>query len=230
MFGIPCPEIDPVLASLDPLGVRWVPVRHETAAVHMAEGVYKTTGKVSAVLANPGPGSANLLPGVITALHEGVSGVRRHRAAAPRSDLSVAARDVPLPRRSAPALPRRREVGRAGVRAPSARRGGAHGGARDVGRAAGTGPARDPGGVLYETASDAPAPSAARPTSPCLPPARRGAARAGGGPPRPSAASADRRRGAASTAPAPTTLCSSWSRSSIAGGGHDDGPLGGAAR
>jgi acetolactate synthase-1/2/3 large subunit len=38
----------------------------------MAEGLYKTTGKVAAVLGNPGPGSANLLPGVVTALHEGV--------------------------------------------------------------------------------------------------------------------------------------------------------------
>jgi len=38
----------------------------------MAEGLYKTTGAVAAVLGNPGPGSANLLPGVITARHEGV--------------------------------------------------------------------------------------------------------------------------------------------------------------
>ncbi len=49
-----------------------MPVRHEAAGVHMAEGLYKTTGKVAAVLGNPGPGSANLLPGVITARHEGV--------------------------------------------------------------------------------------------------------------------------------------------------------------
>jgi acetolactate synthase-1/2/3 large subunit len=49
-----------------------VPVRHEAAGVHMAEGLYKTTGQVAAVLGNPGPGSANLLPGVITARHEGV--------------------------------------------------------------------------------------------------------------------------------------------------------------
>jgi acetolactate synthase-1/2/3 large subunit len=38
----------------------------------MAEGLYKTTGQVAVVLGNPGPGSANLLPGVITARHEGV--------------------------------------------------------------------------------------------------------------------------------------------------------------
>jgi acetolactate synthase-1/2/3 large subunit len=72
VFGLPCPEVDPILASLEPYGLRLVPIRHEAAAVHMAEGLYKTTGQVAAVLGNPGPGSANLLPGVITARHEGV--------------------------------------------------------------------------------------------------------------------------------------------------------------
>lgn len=72
LFGLPSPEIDPLLAQLDAHGIRMVPVRHEAAGVHVAEGLYKTTGKVAAVLGNPGPGSANLLPGVVTALHEGV--------------------------------------------------------------------------------------------------------------------------------------------------------------
>lgn len=72
VFGLPCPEVDPLLASLEAHGMRLVPIRHEAAAVHMAEGLYKTTGQVAAVLGNPGPGSANLLPGVITARHEGV--------------------------------------------------------------------------------------------------------------------------------------------------------------
>ena len=72
LFGLPSPEVDPLLAELEAHGIRLVPVRHEAAAVHMAEGLYKTTGKAAAVLGNPGPGSANLLPGVITALHEGI--------------------------------------------------------------------------------------------------------------------------------------------------------------
>jgi acetolactate synthase-1/2/3 large subunit len=72
VFGLPSPEVDPLLAALDGHGIRLVPVRHEAAAVHMAEGLYKTTGRVAAVLGNPGPGSANLIPGVITARHEGV--------------------------------------------------------------------------------------------------------------------------------------------------------------
>ncbi|MBK8294620.1 MAG: thiamine pyrophosphate-binding protein [Solirubrobacterales bacterium] len=71
MFGLPSPASDPILAQLKSHGIRFVPVRHEAAAVHMAEGLYRTTGKVGAVIGNPGPGSANLLPGVITALHEG---------------------------------------------------------------------------------------------------------------------------------------------------------------
>ena len=71
-FGLPSPEIDPLFAQFEKHGIRLVPMRHEAAAVHMAEGYYKTTGKVAAVLGNPGPGSANLIPGVTTALHEGV--------------------------------------------------------------------------------------------------------------------------------------------------------------
>ncbi|MFN8032322.1 MAG: thiamine pyrophosphate-binding protein [Mycobacterium sp.] len=72
IFGLPCPEIDPLLAHLETHGIRLVPFRHEAAGVHMAEGLYKTTGRVAAVLGNPGPGSANLIPGAVTALHEGV--------------------------------------------------------------------------------------------------------------------------------------------------------------
>src|SRR5262245_28784295 len=71
VFGLPSPEIDPLLAALDGQGIRLVPIRHEAAGAHMAEGLYKTTGQVAAVIGNPGPGSANLLPGVITARHEG---------------------------------------------------------------------------------------------------------------------------------------------------------------
>lgn len=71
-FGLPCPELDPLLAALEGNGIRFVPIRHEAAAAHMAEGIYKTTGEVAVVLGNPGPGSANLLPGIVTARHEGV--------------------------------------------------------------------------------------------------------------------------------------------------------------
>ena len=72
VFGLQSPEADPILAALEGNGIRFVPIRHEAAAVHMAEGLYKTTGRVAAVLGNPGPGTANLLPGLVTARHEGV--------------------------------------------------------------------------------------------------------------------------------------------------------------
>jgi acetolactate synthase I/II/III large subunit len=72
VFGLPCPEIDPFLAALDANDIRFVPIRHESAGVHMAEGLYKTIGEVAIVLGNPGPGSANLIPGLVTARHEGV--------------------------------------------------------------------------------------------------------------------------------------------------------------
>lgn len=72
LFGLPSPTVDPILANLEENGIRFIPVHHESAALHMAEGLYKTTGQASAVIANPGPGSANLIPGVITARHEGV--------------------------------------------------------------------------------------------------------------------------------------------------------------
>src|SRR5512136_2066969 len=72
VFGLSCPEIDPLLAALEANGIRLVPIRHEAAAVHMAEGMYKTTGQVAVVLGNPGPGTANMFPGLVTARHEGV--------------------------------------------------------------------------------------------------------------------------------------------------------------
>jgi acetolactate synthase I/II/III large subunit len=72
VFGLPCPELDPILAKLGDYDMRLVPLRHEAAGAHMAEGLYKTTGQVAALVGNPGPGSANFLPGVFTARHEGV--------------------------------------------------------------------------------------------------------------------------------------------------------------
>ncbi len=72
VFGLPCPEVDPLLVSLEANAIRFVPIRHEAAAVYMAQGLFKATGQVGAVLGNPGPGTANLVPGVVTARHEGV--------------------------------------------------------------------------------------------------------------------------------------------------------------
>ncbi len=40
--------------------MRWVAPRHEAAAAHMADGVFKTTGEIPVVMAGYGPGIANL--------------------------------------------------------------------------------------------------------------------------------------------------------------------------
>jgi acetolactate synthase-1/2/3 large subunit len=71
-FGLPCPELDPLLAALEGNGIRFVPVRHESAAAYLAAGLYETTGQVAVLLTNPGPGSANALPGLIDARHHGI--------------------------------------------------------------------------------------------------------------------------------------------------------------
>ena len=144
VFGLPSPEIDPLLAALEEHGIRLVPVRHEAAGAHMAEGLYKTTGQVAAVIGNPGPGSANLLAGVITARHEGVPMVAitsQHRLG-----IVYPSPPVDLPGTgSARRLPRRRQVGRADLRVGAHPRGGAARLPRDVDRPAGTGADRAAG-------------------------------------------------------------------------------------
>src|SRR5947208_783661 len=90
VFGLPSPEIDPLLAALDEHGMRLVPIRHEAAGAHMAEGLYKTTGQVAVVIGNPGPGSANLLASAARPLVIAGSGV--DRAAANEALLAVVER------------------------------------------------------------------------------------------------------------------------------------------
>src|SRR5262249_16984104 len=70
VFGLPSPEIDPLFAALEEHGIRLVPLRHESAGAHIAEGLYKTTRQVAVVIGNPGPGSANLVRAGITPRHE----------------------------------------------------------------------------------------------------------------------------------------------------------------
>ncbi|MGY2437390.1 thiamine pyrophosphate-binding protein, partial [Escherichia coli] len=42
-------------------------VRHEQAAVHMADGYARSTGKVGTVLVTSGPGATNCITGIATA-------------------------------------------------------------------------------------------------------------------------------------------------------------------
>jgi thiamine pyrophosphate-dependent acetolactate synthase large subunit-like protein len=54
------------------LGVRIVGPRHESAGVHMADGLSRMTGRPQVVMAGMGPGAANLIPGVVCASTENI--------------------------------------------------------------------------------------------------------------------------------------------------------------
>ncbi|MCD6571198.1 MAG: thiamine pyrophosphate-binding protein [Deltaproteobacteria bacterium] len=72
IFGLPDFAYNTVLANVERYDIRWVVPRHEAAAVHMAEGVYKTSGEIPVVMSGAGPGTANLVSGIICAKEEGV--------------------------------------------------------------------------------------------------------------------------------------------------------------
>ena len=72
IIGISDAFYHPVMLNCEKYGIRWVAPRHEAAGVHIAEGVYKTTGEVPVVMAGAGPGTANLISGIICARAEGV--------------------------------------------------------------------------------------------------------------------------------------------------------------
>ena len=45
-------------------GIRFLAPRHEAAGAHIAQGIYKTSGEVSAVMSGGGPGTAEVYTGV----------------------------------------------------------------------------------------------------------------------------------------------------------------------
>ena len=72
IFGITDAGYHPVMGAAVEYGIRWVGPRHEAAAVHMAEGVYRTAGEIPVAMAGYGPGTANMVSGLICAREEGV--------------------------------------------------------------------------------------------------------------------------------------------------------------
>jgi acetolactate synthase-1/2/3 large subunit len=72
IFAIPDFAYNTVLGKVNEYGIRWITPRHESAAAHMAQGVYKTTGEIQVVMSGAGPGTANLMPGILCAKEEGV--------------------------------------------------------------------------------------------------------------------------------------------------------------
>ena len=52
--------------------IEHVLVRHEQAAVHMADGYARSTGKVGTVLVTSGPGATNCITGIATAYMDSI--------------------------------------------------------------------------------------------------------------------------------------------------------------
>jgi acetolactate synthase-1/2/3 large subunit len=71
IFAVPDVSYNPILGKLKEYGIRLVPPRHEAAAAHMADGWSRATGEPGVCMAGAGPGTANLLSGMITAKAEG---------------------------------------------------------------------------------------------------------------------------------------------------------------
>jgi len=72
MFGIPGGANIPLCDVLYESPIRWVLVRHEQCAAHMAEGFAKASGSVGVCMATSGPGATNLVTGITDAYMDSV--------------------------------------------------------------------------------------------------------------------------------------------------------------
>jgi acetolactate synthase I/II/III large subunit len=67
VFGIPGKESLRFCAELSAVGIRFVGARHETQAVMMADGYWRTSGRVAVALVAQGAGLANAIGGMACA-------------------------------------------------------------------------------------------------------------------------------------------------------------------
>ncbi|NMH63685.1 acetolactate synthase 3 large subunit [Shewanella salipaludis] len=73
IFGYPGGSVLDIYDALHEIaGVEHILVRHEQAAVHMADGYARATGKVGVVLVTSGPGATNAITGIATAYMDSV--------------------------------------------------------------------------------------------------------------------------------------------------------------
>ncbi|WP_445777647.1 acetolactate synthase 3 large subunit [Shewanella sp.] len=73
IFGYPGGSVLDIYDSLHKIaGVEHILVRHEQAAVHMADGYARATGKVGVVLVTSGPGATNAITGIATAYMDSI--------------------------------------------------------------------------------------------------------------------------------------------------------------
>jgi acetolactate synthase-1/2/3 large subunit len=71
VIGLVGDHILPICNLLPSHGIRLVDVRHDTAAVHIADGLSRARGKPAVVITTGGPGFANSLPGLAVAFTAG---------------------------------------------------------------------------------------------------------------------------------------------------------------
>ncbi|MBB1267998.1 acetolactate synthase 3 large subunit [Shewanella sp. SR44-3] len=73
IFGYPGGSVLDIYDALHEIaGVEHILVRHEQAAVHMADGYARATGKVGVVLVTSGPGATNAITGIATAYMDSI--------------------------------------------------------------------------------------------------------------------------------------------------------------
>ena len=74
VFGYPGGAILPAYDALNKYGdkIHHVLVRHEQGATHMADGYARSSGKVGVAMATSGPGAANMVTGIATAMMDSV--------------------------------------------------------------------------------------------------------------------------------------------------------------
>lgn len=72
VFALSGGHLDPIFQACANQGVRIIDTRHEAAAVHMADGYARTTGKPGVALVTAGPGVTNAITGVANAYMDAV--------------------------------------------------------------------------------------------------------------------------------------------------------------
>lgn len=81
VFGYPGGAVLDIYDALHTVGgIDHVLVRHEQAAVHMADGLARATGEVGVVLVTSGPGATNAITGIATAYMDSIPLVVLFRA------------------------------------------------------------------------------------------------------------------------------------------------------
>ena len=72
IFGLPGGAILPTFDALYDSGLKFMLVRHEQGAAHMADGFARVTGKPGVCMVTSGPGATNLVTGIATAYMDSV--------------------------------------------------------------------------------------------------------------------------------------------------------------